>query len=728
MSQERSRPPHFAELVWHSEERELPIPPREEDGAGNGGEAASGDKDLSRGGEAESVDKDLSRSGEAESVDKDLSRGGEIVSGNKESNRGGEALSGYKESNRGAGNIAPANPLSGSDAGHESPEQLELWKASGLEENSENRESGGGGYGTTESLFVQRARELERHTEPLAEFVPFKSYWPTYGHMTGRQNRWYFYWRSRVREGEYLPTDLSYIFLHVYELINGVGWADPEDGRDRLIAIWEAYRETYKRLDHYLGGWIADFCFVHSLQPPLGLIIARSKRPPGDLEELELMRGLSGDPSTLSLSALSALSDYEVGKSRFYTGEGREAMERYLPKTIALLAAWMERKHGKPLMELYPPGEPVMRERFLFRSAVYDISLYGYSVLVPVVRITRQPRLRTLITHLFRLTENKLRHLYGFRGRLKGPAADPELEGLISRYLEREIEQERAKVPEGPRVTIDAERVERLRRESEQVKELLTVEPADGVVSAEIGQDAAMPGPVMPLADGSRSEDTAQEPPAAEWNGAPLESMADLQRRAMKEWGLEGEANSQPPELLYVGEMKMEPAEGLAGYGMPPADDSRSEDAEPMRGAADRGRPAEAGRDTPVGSVAPMGSDTPIGDDTPEADGTQTAANPAGVTSGGFGQSGGDGAAALAGGEWAALAAAMTDMQRRALTEWLLHGYDAFCRTVSAAGSLPDLLIDELNELAMDAIGDLLIDGNEILEEYADKLRSSIRG
>lgn len=720
MSQERSRPPHFAELVWHSEERELPIPPREEAGAVNGGEVVYGNKDLDRG-------------GEAESGNKESNRGGEALSENNESNRDGEALSGNNESNRNGGDIAPAVLLPGPDAGNESPEQLELWESSDLEENSENRESGSGGYGTTESLFVQRARELERHTEPLAEFVPFKSYWPTYGHMTGRQNRWYFYWRSRVREGEYLPTDLSYIFLHVYELINGVGWADPEDGRDRLIAIWDAYRETYKRLDHYLGGWIADFCFVHGLQPPLGLIIARSKRPPGDLEELELMRGLSGDPSTLSLSAQSALSDYEVGKSRFYTGEGREAMERYLPKTLALLAAWMERKHGKPLLELYPPGEPVMRERFLFRSAVYDISLYGYSVLVPVVRITRQPRLRTLITHLFRLTENKLRQLYGFRGRLKGPAADPELEGLISRYLEREVEQERAKVPEGPRVTIDAERVERLRRESEQVKELLTVEPADGVASAEIRQDAAMPGLAMPPADGSRSEDAAQEPSAAEWNGAPLESMADLQRRAMKEWELEGETNSQPPELLYVGEMKMEPAEGLAGYGMPPADGSRSEDAEPMREAEDLDRPAEAGRDTPMGSVAPIGSDTPISVDTPKAGGTPTAANstaadPAEATSGGFGQSGGDGAAALAGGEWAALAAAMTDMQRRALTEWLLHGYDAFCRTVSAAGSLPDLLIDELNELAMDTIGDLLIDGNEILEEYADKLRSSIRG
>lgn len=93
---------------------------------------------------------------------------------------------------------------------------------------------------TTESQFAARARELADHKEPAALFVPFKSYWPTYGHMTGAQSRWYFFWRDEVRQGRYPKTDLSYIFLHVYELINGVGWIQPQDGYRQLALIWEA--------------------------------------------------------------------------------------------------------------------------------------------------------------------------------------------------------------------------------------------------------------------------------------------------------------------------------------------------------------------------------------------------------------------------------------------------------------------------------------------------------
>jgi len=91
---------------------------------------------------------------------------------------------------------------------------------------------------TTEGQFVKRAKELENKTETSAAlFVPFKSYWPTYGHMTGAQSRWYFYWRSEVRQGRYHKTDLSYIFLHVYELINGVGWEEPTDGYRQLCQL-----------------------------------------------------------------------------------------------------------------------------------------------------------------------------------------------------------------------------------------------------------------------------------------------------------------------------------------------------------------------------------------------------------------------------------------------------------------------------------------------------------
>lgn len=343
--------------------------------------------------------------------------------------------------------------------------QLQLWD---MEESVEP-------VTTTESEFVQRARELVEHKEPAALFVPFKSYWPTYGHMTGAQSRWYFFWRDEVRQGRYPKTDLSYIFLHIYELINGVGWDEPQEGCRQLNLLWEAYRDSYKRLDQYLGGWIADFSFVHKLDIRLSEIVARSRGLAGDLAELELVRCLSAAPEQLRIEVLSVMSDYDISKSKFYTGEGKIAADRYIPQVVALIDAYVARKHGSNLITMFPPAPPVVRERYLFRSAVYDISLYGYSVLVPVIRVSKSPPLRSLITRLFRLTENKLRALMGYRGRLKDVRVDADMDDLVTRFLEREFrkaEQEE----KGPAVVIDQQKLEQLASDSEVVRSLLTVE------------------------------------------------------------------------------------------------------------------------------------------------------------------------------------------------------------------------------------------------------------
>ena len=362
----------------------------------------------------------------------------------------------------------PASPVKKSP-NPETTVQLQLW-----DQEVEVKEP----VTTTEGEFVKRARELESHKEGTALFVPFKSYWPTYGHMTGPQNRWYFFWRDEVRQGRFPKTDLSYIFLHVYELINGVGWDDPSEGYRQLYQIWEAYRDTYKRLDQYLGGWIADFSLVHHLDVPLSTIVTRSRGLAGDLAELELMRCLTYSPEQLSFTALTVMSDYDISKSKFYMGDGKEASERYIPQVIALIDAYVNRKHSMNLVQMFPPSPPVLRERYLFRSAVYDISLYGYSVLVPVVRISKSVPLRSLITRLFRLTENKLRELMGYRGRLKGVKVDADMDDLITRFLQREFrktEQEQ----KGPAVVIDHEKLERLQADSDVVRALLMVEDID---------------------------------------------------------------------------------------------------------------------------------------------------------------------------------------------------------------------------------------------------------
>ncbi|MEK4460744.1 TerB N-terminal domain-containing protein [Paenibacillus sp. FSL H8-0315] len=448
---------------------------------------------------------------------------------------------------------------------------------------------------TTEGQFVTRAKELVEKTEDTALFVPFKSYWPTYGHMTGTQSRWYFYWRNEVRQGRYLKTDLSYIFLHVYELINGVGWTDPIDGYRQLNLIWEAYRESYKRLDQYLGGWIADFSFVHHLDVPLSIIVARSRGLAGDLAELELMRGLTTAPEQLTFAVLTAMSDYDISKSKFYIGEGKEALEQYIPQVVALINAYVTRKHGSNLVEMFPPGPAVMRERYLFRSAVYDISLYGYSVLIPVVRISKSPPLRSLITRLFRLTENKLRELMGYRGRLKGINVDADMDDLITRFLKREYLKE-TQEDIGPTVVIDPEKLERLQSDSEIVRTMLTVENMDEQDYEDSKLEATI-GEIDPIQDSKE-------------------------------------------ELLPV--EVIEEAQAVS-----------------------------------IGSEAEQ------------------------------------------------FANALSPLQREALLALLDEdGSQALLKLAAANGTMSELLIDEINEIAMDILGDLIIEGEDIVEEYISMLRN----
>ncbi|MEK3793358.1 TerB N-terminal domain-containing protein [Paenibacillus sp. FSL R7-0204] len=533
--------------------------------------------------------------------------------------------------------------------------QLQLWD---MEESVEP-------VTTTESEFVQRARELAEHKEPAALFVPFKSYWPTYGHMTGAQSRWYFFWRDEVRQGRYPKTDLSYIFLHIYELINGVGWDEPQEGCRQLSLLWEAYRDSYKRLDQYLGGWIADFSFVHKLDISLSEIVARSRGLAGDLAELELVRCLSNAPEQLSIGVLSVMSDYDISKSKFYTGEGKIAADRYIPQVVALIDAYVARKHGSNLITMFPPAPPVVRERYLFRSAVYDISLYGYSVLVPVIRVSKSPPLRSLITRLFRLTENKLRALMGYRGRLKDVRVDADMDDLITRFLEREFrkaEQEE----KGPAVVIDQQKLEQLASDSEVVRSLLTVE------------DTGEPG----------QEDDA------EWI---IESEGTLGGAGLAGIGSDAESHGRAGS---AGEENDANAAGrVQSINVKNAGESDSDNfvkAEGQEGRMSGGERIEMHREDPLADPPSHGRELtaslPSASDN-EAD------------------------------RWTLLASELTPLQREAVLALAEEDGSAKVQSLAAgAGTMAELLYDEINELAMDNLGDLIIDGEELTEECLSML------
>src|SRR5690606_21209608 len=74
------------------------------------------------------------------------------------------------------------------------------------------------------SEFLEMAERNASRVVKHAVHVPFQAYWSSYGDMDKAQSNWYYYWRQEVRRGRYPPTDLSYIFVHVYECLHGIGF------------------------------------------------------------------------------------------------------------------------------------------------------------------------------------------------------------------------------------------------------------------------------------------------------------------------------------------------------------------------------------------------------------------------------------------------------------------------------------------------------------------------
>ena len=85
--------------------------------------------------------------------------------------------------------------------------------------------------------FVTQARHYASRTEAPTNPVAFPQLWPTYEAMRPEQQKWYFYWRSEVRKGNFLPTDLGYLFLHVYEALNLVGFTSAQATFDYLVGF-----------------------------------------------------------------------------------------------------------------------------------------------------------------------------------------------------------------------------------------------------------------------------------------------------------------------------------------------------------------------------------------------------------------------------------------------------------------------------------------------------------
>ncbi len=168
-------------------------------------------------------------------------------------------------------------------------------------------------------FFFRQAKLYENKEGQVCEEVPFNTFFPQYSRINNGQLDWYFYWRGNLRKGIYIKTSASYHFLYWYELINLVGFDDPKKAFEQLLFVWKEARYKDSLYDSYLCIWVRDFIIFYNLELEYYDVVAEiSPELAGKYfyQESILNYFVDGTKSGI-LYALQECSDYPVTESNF---------------------------------------------------------------------------------------------------------------------------------------------------------------------------------------------------------------------------------------------------------------------------------------------------------------------------------------------------------------------------------------------------------------------------
>lgn len=328
---------------------------------------------------------------------------------------------------------------------------------------------------STHEEFFRDMRTNENKVAPLADFVPFMSYWPTYDAMNKAQQAWYFYWRSQVRNGQAPNTDLSYIFLYIYELLCGIGWKEPAEGQHQLLWLWSSYQERYPKLTRYLSDWAFDFAWRHNIPILYPADCELHFFTPSVRADLLIDEHVRDVPLKLSFDLIDALCDYSLVHSKFYQDGHQALMREAIPRIVALADAALIKQTGKGILATYGPTHTRERPITLYSSAVCPEAEQRVEAVVRAY--TDKIHLRTYINTLVRYGENALRVEYNCRGKLHGVELDAATAALVDAFVKSEYGATHAEpVAQVADLLLNRDSICKLRAESDSVREALKVE------------------------------------------------------------------------------------------------------------------------------------------------------------------------------------------------------------------------------------------------------------
>ena len=267
--------------------------------------------------------------------------------------------------------------------------------------------------------FKRDALRNFHRTHPACDYVYFFSYMPQYEQMTVSQMAYYLYWREEIRKGIYLKTDINYLFLYVYEIINLPERIPPKEGAVILSRLWGAYRSDIRYLDKYLGEWLCDYCLIHRVSPDftvleifLDEIVSQVSLPEFYLQNGELPFGL-----------ITLVSSYDYKKSKYYE-QHAQIYDKYIPQAMKSIV--------NRLIMNDPDAYGIVPLSFVHDSYAGAIVCHAEKYKIETLRyaISRGSAknaidLKALFANMIKLCENQVRAAVGIKSRFS-PTGIPE--------------------------------------------------------------------------------------------------------------------------------------------------------------------------------------------------------------------------------------------------------------------------------------------------------------
>ena len=344
-------------------------------------------------------------------------------------------------------------------------------------------------------IFVCQARFMDDYEDDFEYNGKRGSLFQAYRMMSDQQLRGYFGWRTAYRKGIERKYSAEYPFIYVCELINGIGWKDPNEGFEMLKKFLEAMPNE---IFPHRAAWTSDFCAAYGLTGKVPLL-GKDERSSHTLECPE-----DSTPQDALATAIH-LSDYKIGMSKIMR-DNEEDVAEVLIRLFRILRDKMD-NGPRSLLDMGFVRSEIAYYRMFPTALFYDSGRGEYDFSIRGVahyrcsgttwtKVIFRPSMAAphWFGNLIRTVDSYLRPRIGVKGAIKPGVLPGTVEDISVRQAVDEWIAVKTYVPP-PVVEVDASVLHIIRKDADDVRDRIITE-----------EERAQPEPVAVASNGPEEE------------------------------------------------------------------------------------------------------------------------------------------------------------------------------------------------------------------------------